>query len=1309
MDVRRQMTSSLQIKEIIVDMDGQRCVAGELVVYHPVRDSIVSVTSISLQEIDARTGVLMGEIAFDGSLLGDSKPNAFECVVACGHKYIVAALSRYLVIWDLRDMVLAHVAEVAVAGTMSQKTKHLSALTASTDMEATLFFAHEGSQSIKVVSVDALLNGSSTGMRKLPRKAATRNSTITVLAYHTAHALLGCGASDGTVQLWRCSDASSSDGATGATAADPSTSGEAELVHDLVVTFNAKQVPPASSVSAVHLHSTAPDDLHVAVSYTSKHVDVYHLHGRPLRPSSSTDPIGSIALPHGLTFAKRQSVWFGPARDTLVVVLDDLSTSRTSVLHLVHFGDGIGRFGTPLELPLLGPSDPTAFVAVCGSAALYTSTTAARSLACLGFADDEPVDVVTLPAYHHQWSIRLPLSFGQYCHPETLPDRLVQLSWTPDLNRFEVAVVSLKTNERLPSSFGAVPSTLDNHPVTPLRVLASPDLSVVGVLLQSTSGSVAVLVTSADSSVVYDVADACFAPSGHLVTLVPSRRSVRWHQDVHAAEPHGASFPLPVAADRIFATRLPMPDAPDMYKVLFVIHDTTHDTLRLSDHTLAFAADSAMTWNAHKNERVLDVQMEPSTTQGQPHNMAVLTTHRIVILDPSMVSVACFTPSNPLAMTPVSMLWIGSAIAFATGGGALYYLPTQKDGATSPTLLCALAKPGLDFSSIQLLACMPDRVVYSVRPVDGVVTTLTRPFSVLEVFALSQDDLDLTRQFVHREVDSAPIVPVSHRLIADLASRDPELCLVALSPPATSSTTGSSSSFRSTSHVATSVVCGLLLAVHRWKDAFLHALVDDPGLQEYARDPVGASGAQLPQRSSGTSSHLCHLGRVLERFGQFGTAGQCYDVAGHDHALIQLVLKSGAADALDVLVHAFRSSNSALVVAALTARVADNPPKSDPFRLLCTEHVPVEDRRSRLLPAATSILRDAKLHCNPGPAVECMWKYFTWRRLLPEDASDWIGSPHVHYAAEDFKLPPRCRHVAAGKLSVDTHIDDSSGVAAPSSTASIGPFLDEEDGVVAYWRFEDGANNASVADGIQFVDTSKRENHLTVQHLDLVLSTAPVDRGEEAKLPPEYALRFLSPNTMHGCGTVEVKKGSSSLDVGVAYDEDPYRRCLTVEMWVKPAADWGGCTGTLMRRETPAVVLWEFGLDGGALVFTLLGQTVKSSPVPFSAEDTWQHVAAVVDITSEVRASVRLAVGGALVVTKEVTITSSTSTGDIMSTVVVGPQLTGMDMTEIRIWATPRSAQQLRDMKDTYLTMAESKKRIKMKIHDVRTIHSRDG
>ncbi|RHY48537.1 hypothetical protein DYB38_011600 [Aphanomyces astaci] len=512
--------------------------------------------------------------------------------------------------------------------------------------------------------------------------------------------------------------------------------------------------------------------------------------------------------------------------------------------------------------------------------------------------------------------------------------------------------------------------------------------------------------------------------------------------------------------------------------------------------------------------------------------MAVLTTHRIVILDPSMVSVAYFTPSNPLAMTPVSMLWIGSAIAFATGGGALYYLPTQKDGATSPTLLCALAKPGLDFSSIQLLACMPDRVVYSVRSVDGVV----------------------------------------------------------------------------------------------------------------------------------------------------------------------MVLKSGAADALDVLVHAFRSSNSALVVAALTARVADSPPKSDPFRLLCTEHVPVEARRSRLLPAATSALRDAKLHCNPGPAVECMWKYFTWRRLLPEDASDWIGSPHVHYAAEDFKLPPRCRHVAAGKLSVDTHIDDQVGVAAPSSTASIGPFLDEEDGVVAYWRFEDGANNASVADGVQFVDTSKRENHLTVQHLDLVLSTAPVDRGEEAKLPPEYALRFPSPNTMHGCGTVEVKKGSSSLDIGVAYDEDPYRRCLTVEMWLKSAADWGGCTGTLMRRETPTVVLWEFGLDGGALVFTLLGQTVKS--VPFSAEDTWQHVAAVVDITSEVRASVRLAVGGALVMTKEVTITSNTSTGDIMSTVVVGPQLTGMDMTEIRIWATPRSAQQLRDMKDTYLTMAESKKRIKMKIHD---------
>ncbi|ETV96397.1 hypothetical protein H310_10550 [Aphanomyces invadans] len=1292
------MTSSLQIKEVVAELDGQRSVAGELVVYHPVRDSFVSVTTTSLQEIDARTGVLVGEVLFDGSLLGD-KPNAFECLVACGHKYVVAALSRFLVIWDLREMVLAHIAEVAVAGTMSQKTKHISALTASTDVVGTLFFAHEGSQSIRVVPVDALVQGRSTSMRKVLRKAATRNSAITALTYHTSHAVLGCGASDGSVQLWKLADTSE----LAAGRADAA-AGEAELTHDVVAALNAK---PAAVQSLV-VHVTDSGALHVAITYVSRHIDVYRVQDRQLSPST---PIGSVGLPHGFTFAKKQAIAFGHVPNTLLVVLDDAATVGGAVLHLVRYGgpDDATRFGTPLDLYALGPNDPSAFVhvAVCGShgSALYTSTATGRSVACLGYADDEPIDVASPTC--RQWSTSMPLSFGQYCHPESIPDSFLQLAWSSDLNRYDVAKLSLKTNDRCPDvSFGTVPHTLENQLAMPLRLVASPDLARAGVLLE-TSSSVAVFVTSAESSATYDVADACFTLQGHLVTLVPSRKSVRWHDDVQSAEPHGASFPLPVAADRIFATRLPLDNTSDMCKILFVIRDAAHDTLRLSDRSLAFAADSPIMWTSHKTERVVDVQMEPST--GQLHNIAVLTTHRVVILDPSLVAVASYAPTNPLVMTPVSMLWIGSAIAFVTGGGgALYYLPTQKQATTVPALLCTLAKPApsVAFSAIQLIAILPDRLVYTVQlPTSGTVATLTRPFSVVDVLAHSQDDFDVTRQYVMRELDCSPHISVSHRLVSVLGTHDPELCLRALSPPP--STTGN---FRQTSHLSTAVVCNVLMTVHRWKDALLHAVVDDPGLQEYASDPVGASGAQLPQRLSGMSSQLSHFGRIMETFGQFSVAGQCYDVAGNDRALVELVLKCGEREALDALVNAIRPTNGPLAAALTGGTRPEIMPKHDPFRLLCNEHVTFE-RRSRLLPSVTSVLRQAKLQSPPAPTMPPLqWKYYSWRRLAPEEMGEWTGSTHVHYATEEFK--PR-KHAAAtsavaGKLSVDTQqssfhdADNGGGAAGPLSTAAaaIGPFLEEEDGVVAYWRFEEGAAHATVTSGTQFVDTSKRENHITLQNLDLVVSTAPVDRGEEAKLQPEYALRFPSPSA-GGCGHVVVKKGASTLDIGVSYDDDPYRRSLTVEMWIKPVETAAGAfTGTLMRRETPSPgdALWELAVDSGALAFTLLGQTVRTDKSAVK-EATWQHVAAVVDVSSDDKATIRLAVGGAVAVTNDVRLPKAARSGDV-STLVVGPNLGGVEVTEIRIWATPRSAQQLHDMKENYLAMAESKKRIKMKIHN---------
>ncbi|KAF0716199.1 Aste57867_2970 [Aphanomyces stellatus] len=1287
MDGRGAMMSSLQIKERIANMDVQHAQAGEIVVYHSVRESLVSITATSVQEMDVRTGVLLGEITMDAHLVGE-KPNAFEYAVACGHKYIVASHARFLVVWDLKDMILLHVAEIASA-------KHISALAASTCVKGTLFYAHDGSQSIKATTVDALCAADpTTGPKKVPRKVASRSSTISVLAYHTATAVLACGASDGMVHVWRCGE---SDVTTDETKGAPP---DGEFGHSLLATVTSKA---AAVVALVLDPSTTCAVVDLAVAYASKHIEVYTVESSSSANhdnavAAKTTPTATPVVPTGFSFRKPASLFFAPLPHTLVVLLEDDVDGAVVANVLSYAPDNDARFRTPLDLAL--PRGGVAHFAVTPRLALYTSTTTARGLSAVEFGDDDVFDDVTTTTML-QWSTTAPLSFGQYCNPDHVPDALVQLAWVEETRRFDVVKLSLRTSDR--TSLGGVPTVWDHQPVTPRRVLATGDWSAWAVLLTTPSATTALALSTASSSVVYEVADACFTAAASLVTLNASGKSLRQHLSLTTSEPQGTLLTLPTPASRIFCTRMPLPHS-DVCKLVFVVRDAMQDTLRLSETTLAFAAESTVAWTSHKHERVLDVQMEPSTQAAQPHGMAVLTTHRVVVLDASLVAVASYAPPNRLLLAPTSILWLGSTLAFTTTGGGLFYLPTQHPQQSTPTLLCSLATT-THGTHIQLAACLHDRLVYSVvreqpSTADGppfLATTLTRPCSILEVFVRSQPDADLTRLFVHREIEYAPIVPVSHGLV-ELLRADPEMTLAVLA----STASGSSGSFRATSHLATSVVCALYLALHRWPDALFHALADDPPLQardEYARDATG-SGAQLPQKLSVLSSQLSHVGRILEKYGQFNTAAQCYDVAGNDRALLELVLKCADTDALQPFLDAFRSTNGPLHAALTAGRPTDTPPKRDAFRLLCSEHL-VFERRSRLL--SQSSLKNATLKSGPSTAAAPLpttttWKYFTWKRVVPDDAAEWVGSATPHYATEEFQVKKK-----AALLSVDTRgsgsFDESSAVKA-SHAPSIGPFLDEEDGVVAYWRFEDGATNGEVGvPGVQLVDTSKRENHITITQLSLVLSTAPVDRGEDAKLQPEYAMRFPDVASSDAGGKVTVKKGST-LDIGVGFDEDPYRRCLTVECWARRTND-EPTSGTLFRRETPSsLVLWSFGIDRGALSFTLLGMTVKSDATAFKTTDTWQHVAAVVDIVSDEKAAIRLAVDGVHVLTKDVSMKLALQDHGDVSTLFVGPLLTGMEVTEIRLWATARSEQQLADMKENYLSMAESKKRIKMKIHE---------
>jgi WD40 repeat protein len=104
------------------------------------------------------------------------------------------------VVWDLNDAVLLSVTEVE-----KQQHKSVAALAASLCKDKWIFYASEGSNSIKVAAAD----GARDPPKKISRKAASRSSQLTALAYESSRRVLAAGASDGSLQLWHFSEENS--------------------------------------------------------------------------------------------------------------------------------------------------------------------------------------------------------------------------------------------------------------------------------------------------------------------------------------------------------------------------------------------------------------------------------------------------------------------------------------------------------------------------------------------------------------------------------------------------------------------------------------------------------------------------------------------------------------------------------------------------------------------------------------------------------------------------------------------------------------------------------------------------------------------------------------------------------------------------------------------------------------------------------------------------------------------------------------------------------------------------------------------
>uniref|UniRef100_K3X254 Uncharacterized protein n=1 Tax=Globisporangium ultimum (strain ATCC 200006 / CBS 805.95 / DAOM BR144) TaxID=431595 RepID=K3X254_GLOUD len=184
---------------------GGRAHQAEYVLFHPTRGSVISVTSASLQEIDLATGALVGEIEYDlfpivaaaAAPTSADKAHALDHLIAVGSYFVVGVhQSRYFIVWDLQEMVLQSISEVE-----KQLQKGMSAITGSLCRDHWLFYASDGSNSVKVTSVD-----SKEIPKKISRKASNRSSQLVSLAYSTSKRLLCCGSSDGSLQLWLFSE-----------------------------------------------------------------------------------------------------------------------------------------------------------------------------------------------------------------------------------------------------------------------------------------------------------------------------------------------------------------------------------------------------------------------------------------------------------------------------------------------------------------------------------------------------------------------------------------------------------------------------------------------------------------------------------------------------------------------------------------------------------------------------------------------------------------------------------------------------------------------------------------------------------------------------------------------------------------------------------------------------------------------------------------------------------------------------------------------------------------------------------------------
>jgi hypothetical protein len=317
----------------------------------------------------------------------------------------------------------------------------------------------------------------------------------------------------------------------------------------------------------------------------------------------------------------------------------------------------------------------------------------------------------------------------------------------------------------------------------------------------------------------------------------------------------------------------------------------------------------------------------------------------------------------------------------------------------------------------------------------------------------------------------------------------------------------------------------------------------------------------------------------------------------------------------------------------------------------------------------------------------------------------------------------------------------------------VGEGRTDEANLSAYFRFSEGDDEESSWPTEGFADLSPFQNKALVvgdsQSIALQPTTSSVDEGDPGKVKSLYDVVFEKSGTGASSGLAISASRGGSLDVGLLHlAEKTTRQKCTVEFWYYLASSENTPAEVVLARRTfgssaddlanvcigakKSSVLWELVLlANGELQFRSCSGDVLKSTVNYdptakatNAGDSddekdrndlakfgrWNHVCVVLKSTSITNCSVSLYMKGEEVASSDLSMAPSGLGDKELDGAMLNDLLqksymlfglnhgAGFRLTELRVWACSRSADDTQALMYEYLTAAEAKKKFKVKI-----------